>query len=113
MTQTIDAEMEMMLLFPGRHWVERTGAEYMLRINGDCMSPAGIRDGAHVGFKRQTTADHGEFVHMVTHDGADGFRIFTQIDGRDCFVSADGKDTVVYADDADIAGLMVGYINWI
>jgi len=56
------------------------GANFMLRVKGDSMINAGIRDGDYVLVKQQPSAENGEIVVALVDDEATVKRFFRQKD---------------------------------
>jgi repressor LexA len=93
-------------------WLERTGTAYLLQVNGDCMTAAGIRNGDLIGVRPQSTANDGEIVVALV-SGCRVLKTFRRRDGHDWLVPESPDHTPILADGVTILGVVSGHIRWI
>ena len=74
--QPIFAEEEIEYYSPG----EDTGADFCLRVHGDSMTGAGIKDGDIVFIRSQDTVDDGEIAAVLVDDEATLKRVYISPD---------------------------------
>lgn len=91
----------------------KTGAHFVLKVNGDSMIEQGILDGDYVVIKKQVTANNGQTVVALIDNGATIKKYFLR-SGRIELHPANAayKPIVVEADsDFRIEGILVGVVR--
>jgi SOS-response transcriptional repressor LexA len=89
-------------------WMDRTGAEVISPVRGDCMAPAGINDGDLAGIKLQSTAQDGD-IAVVRTPRELLVKMYMRLDGREYLIAADISYPLILMDDTmTIEGVVVG-----
>ena len=83
---------------------------YCLRVQGESMIEAGIRDGDIVVLRQQDDAENGDIVVALVEDEATLKRIFYE-DGRVRLQPENRTMAPIYADDATVLGKLVALIR--
>ena len=99
-------------VFAPSGWLEQTGTAYLLQVNGDCMTGAGIRNGDLVGVRPQSTASDGDIVVALV-SGCRVLKTFRRRDGHDWLVPESPDHEPSLADGVTILGVVSGLIRWL
>ena len=94
-----------------RGWVEQTGTAYLLQVNGDCMTGAGIKNGDLIGVRSQSTASDGDIVVALV-SGCRLLKTFRRRGGHDWLVPESPDHEPIPADGVTIVGVVSGHFHW-
>jgi repressor LexA len=94
------------------NWFKDPETADVLQVYGDCMTDAGIRDGALVGVKPQTYANDGDIV-VAVHGGGRLLKTYRVIDGHEWLIPQSPKYDPIPADGVTILGIVTGVLNWV
>ena len=104
--QPIFAEENREGYFPLPPDIAPGGSCFVLRVQGDSMTGAGIEDGDFVVIRRQKTAENGEIVAAIKGDEATIKRFFLEADGIRLQPENDSYQPI-YTREAEILGKVV------
>lgn len=104
--QPIFAEENREGYFPLAPDIAPGGSCFVLRVQGDSMTGAGIEDGDFVVIRRQKTAENGEIVAAIIGDEATIKRFFLEADGIRLQPENDSYQPI-YTREAEILGKVV------
>jgi repressor LexA len=91
-------------------WLDRTGAAYLLQVNGDCMTGAGIRNGDLIAVRPQSTASDGDIVVALV-SGCRVLKTFRRRGGHDFLVPESPDHEPILADGVTILGVVSGLVR--
>jgi repressor LexA len=103
-----DEQLEDLMPLPSR--LAPNGEAFMLRVEGDSMIDAGIRDGDYVIVSRTNTADEGDIVVALLDDEATVKSFHRYGDGFE-LRPANPSMTPIYADEVRILGRVKGILR--
>ena len=84
---------------------------FILRVSGDSMIDAHIKDGDYVIVQRQDSAETGEMVVAQTPDGEATLKYWFPEDGRIRLQPANEDMSAIYVKDASVIGVAVGVVR--